>query len=591
MKPIIEILEDRVSQALSSVCNLEEKQPAHVRASANPKFGDYQANGVMGLAKKLGKNPRELAAEVVEALDVSDICESVEIAGAGFINLRISEDYLSDSLLKINSDESGRLAIDEVEDKEKIVVDYSGPNIAKEMHVGHLRSTIIGDCISELYSFLGHDVIRQNHIGDWGTQFGMLCALYERKRSQDGLNQDSQVNLSDLEAFYKEAKELYDSDEEFAKTARAAIAGLHSGDEYWKKDWQAIVDESRKHYSEIYKRLNVSLSQEDECGESAYKDSLQEIVDQLKASGKAVISDGAVCVFPDGFKNKEGKPLPFIIQKSDSAFLYATTDLAAMKYRVEKLGADRIIYVTDARQMLHFKMLFAVSKDAGIAKESTKLAHVTFGTMLGDDGKPFKTRSGENVKLKDLLNEAVDKARSVVETKNPQLGEEEKNLIAEYVGIGAVKYSDYSNNRTTDYVFSFDKMLAMDGNTAPYMQYACARVNSIEQKAKEKGIDVKAEIDSIKKVNLLETYEKDLAKQLLKYSEAIKTAAVDYRPNYLTNYLYELAQKFSSFYTNCPVLIADKNSRPTRLLLCKLTAKTLLHGLETILRIKVPKQM
>lgn len=591
MKPIIEILEDRVSQALSKVCNSQEKQPALVRASANPKFGDYQANGVMGLAKKLGKNPRELAAEVVEILDVSDICESVEVAGPGFINLKVSDDFISSSLLEINSDESGRLAIDEVDKKERIVVDYSGPNIAKEMHVGHLRSTIIGDCISELYSFLGHDVIRQNHIGDWGTQFGMLCALYERKRTQDGLDQNSQVNLSDLEAFYKEAKALYDSDEEFAKTARAAIAGLHSGDEYWKKDWQAIVNESRKHYSEIYGKLNVSLSQEDEYGESAYKDSLQEVVDQLKDSGKAVISDGAVCVFPDGFKNKEGEPLPFIIQKSDYAFLYATTDLAAMKYRVEKLGAERIVYVTDARQMLHFKMLFAVSRDANIAKESTKLAHVTFGTMLGDDGKPFKTRSGENVKLKDLLNEAVDKARSVVEAKNPQLSQEEKDLIAENVGIGAVKYSDYSNNRTTDYIFSFDKMLAMDGNTAPYMQYACARVNSIESKAKEKGIDVQAEISSIKKVNLLETYEAELAKQLLKYSEAIKTAAADYRPNYLTNYLYELAQKFSSFYTNCPVLIADENSRPTRLLLCNLTAKTLLHGLETILRIKVPQQM
>ena len=591
MKPIVEILEDRISKTLTQLSNSQEKCPAIVRASANPKFGDYQANGVMGVAKKLKTNPRELAAKVVDSLEVSDICETPQVAGPGFINLTIKSDYLSKALLAINSDDTGRLSIDKTDSPEKIVVDYSGPNIAKEMHVGHLRSTIIGDCICELYNFLGHNVIRQNHIGDWGTQFGMLCALYDMKRAESDSNGDEEVVLSDLEAFYKEAKALYDSDENFAKTARAAIAGLHAGEQRWKEDWQKIIAESRKHYTDIYNRLNVGLSQTDEYGESAYKDSLQEVVDELKDSGKAVLSDGATCVFPDGFKNKEDEPLPFIIQKTDGAFLYATTDLAAMKYRISKLGADRIVYVTDARQMLHFKMLFAVSKNSSLANDSIELAHVTFGTMLGNDGKPFKTRSGENIKLKDLLCEAVEKARDVVEQKNPQLTEQEKDSIAQSVGIGAVKYSDYSNNRTTDYVFSFDKMLAMEGNTAPYMQYAFARVNSIERKACDKNINVSEELASIEQVFLNEAYELDLAKHLLKYSEAIKASAADYRPNYLTNYLYELAQKFSSFYTNCPVLIAEPQSRPSRLLLCRLTAQTLSHGLEKILRIKVPQQM
>lgn len=591
MKAVIDILNERITDILTELAASDTPCPAIVRAAANPKFGDYQVNGVMGVAKKLKTNPRQLAQQLLDKLDLSDICEEPEIAGPGFINLRLKNDFLSTSLLEINADNSGRLAIDKVENPQRVVVDYSGPNIAKEMHVGHLRSTIIGDCICEMLEFAGHDVIRQNHIGDWGTQFGMLCALYDQKRKEvENTDSSESFTLSDLEAFYKEAKKLYDSDEEFAKTARAAIAGLHCGDQHWKADWEKIVAESRKHYTEIYKKLNVGLKQEHEHGESAYKDSLQSIVDELKAKGEAVGSDGAICIFPEGFKNKEDQPLPFIIQKSDGAFLYATTDLAAMKYRINELGADRIIYITDARQMLHFQMLFAVSKKSGIAKENTCLDHVTFGTMLGDDGKPFKTRSGENVKLKDLLAEAVDKAEAVVEDKNPDLNEDMKKSIAQAVGIGAVKYADYSNNRTTDYVFSFDKMLAMEGNTAPYMQYACARVKSIERKAAEKNIDVDQEIASLKNVKLENQYETDLAKQILRYAEAIKSAASDYRPNYLTSYLYELAQKFSSFYTNCPVLTAQ-TQRPTRLLLCRLTAATLLHGLENILRIDVPHQM
>ncbi len=587
MKPVTAIIERRITQALTDLINDGSTYTANVKASANPQFGDYQANGVMGAAKKNKLNPRELALKVVEAVALDDICEKPEVAGPGFINLKIKTDYVSNSLVEILKDPVN-LAIEASGTPQTVVVDYSGPNIAKEMHVGHLRSTIIGDCICQMLEALGHKVIRQNHIGDWGTQFGMLCALLAIKKQAD---QSVSMALSDLEAFYKEAKAKYDGDPDFAATARAAIAGLHNGLATWNDYWRQIVAESRKHYIQIYNALSVTLSEKDERGESAYRDDLRKVVDDLQAMGLAVVSDGAICVFPDGFKTKEDTPMPFIVQKSDGAFLYATTDLAAMRYRVDALGADKIVYVTDARQSLHFQMLFAVAKAAGFAKESTSLAHVTFGTMLGDDGRPFKTRSGDNVKLKDLLSEAVERAYAVVNEKNPQLDEATKHSIARAVGIGAVKYSDYSNNRTTDYVFSFDKMLAMEGNTAPYMQYACARVKSIERKAAEKGIDIGAEIAEAVSLNLEQPQELDLAMHITRYAQALEAAAADYKPNFITAYLYELAQKFSTFYTACPVLTAAADKRPTRLALCRLTEMTLNHGLKQILRIDVPEQM
>ncbi len=587
MKPVTAIIEHRITQALTTLINDGTRYPANVKASANPQFGDYQANGIMGAAKKNKMNPRELALKVVDAVALDDICEKPEVAGPGFINLKIKINYISNSLVEILKD-AANLAIEASGNPQSVVVDYSGPNIAKEMHVGHLRSTIIGDCICQMLEALGHKVIRQNHIGDWGTQFGMLCALLAIKKQA---NESVSMALSDLEAFYKEAKAKYDSDPEFAATARAAIAGLHNGVATWKEYWQQIVTESRKHYVQIYNELSVSLSEKDERGESAYRDDLRKVVDDLQAMGLAVASDGAICVFPDGFKTKEDTPMPFIVQKSDGAFLYATTDLAAMRYRVDTLGADKIVYVTDARQALHFQMLFAVAKASHFAKENTELAHVTFGTMLGDDGRPFKTRSGDNVKLKDLLAEAVERAYAVVNEKNPQLDEATKQSIARAVGIGAVKYSDYSNNRTTDYIFSFDKMLAMEGNTAPYMQYACARVKSIERKAAEKGIDIDAEIAGAVNLNLDQPQELDLAMHITRYSQALEAAAADYKPNFITAYLYELAQKFSTFYTACHVLTAAPDKRPTRLALCRLTDMTLSHGLKQILRIDVPEQM
>ena len=588
MKPIIDILNERISSAIKSATGVD--CPAVVKPTGDAKFGDYQANGVMAAAKQLKCNPRQLAEKIIDAFDVSDICEKPEIAGPGFINLRIKPAFLEAKLLEINCDEN-RLAVDKVSNSEKVVVDFSGPNIAKQMHVGHLRSTIIGDCIARMYGFLGYEAVPQNHIGDWGTQFGMLIALLtEELAGLDSIDWKA-FPLEDLEQFYKNAKTRYDADEDFAKNARNIVVGLHNGTPKWIELWKMIVNESRNHYLPIYGRLGVRLTQDDERGESFYKDILAGIVEQLKKQGLAVESEGAICVFLEGFKNKEGAALPFIIQKSDGAFLYATTDLAAMKFRVNELGAKKIIYVTDARQALHFQMLFAVAKEAGWVDDSVELKHITFGTMLGEDGRPFKTRSGETVKLKDLLDEAVERATVVVNEKNPELPHEQKMQIANAVGIGAVKYADYSNNRDSDYVFSFDKMLAMEGNTAPYMQYAYARIKSIERKAGGRDVNIEAEIANIKELHLVEQQEIDLAKHLLKYSEAIIAAATECRPNFLTGYLYELAQKFSSFYSACQVLKADEKSRPTRLLLCDLTARTIKHGLNELLGIEVVEQM
>jgi len=653
---------------------------AIVRPSTDPKFGDYQANGVMALAKKLKTNPRKLAEEVVKNLDLSDICESPEVAGPGFINLRLKPEFLADRLLEINKS-SASLGIDKAAVPKTIVVDFSSPNIAKQMHVGHLRSTIIGDCISRILEFLGHKVIRQNHIGDWGTNFGMvilglwhICTSEKRideepyyqteleelktstkdekrlkdirGRHEEDWREDSDEELGDGKKFFKpflerieekneddiwpeillayqyinlleetvtgmglmiptrKKKKFHKEDEnpfEYVSISYESLSrhitacylqNINDEDNKQEKDaWKLIKKISLEHCHEIYKTLNVTLSMKNVRGESFYNDMLKGIVQELLGYQMAVESDGAVCVFPEGFKNKEGQPLPFIIQKSDGAYLYATTDLAAMRYRIGDLKANAIIYVTDSRQKLHFEMLFAVAKMAKWVSDDIELSHVMFGSILGEDGTPLKTRAGENVKLKELLDEAVERAKTIVEEKNPDLSLDEKGQIANAVGIGAVKYTDYSNNRTSDYVFSFDKMLAMDGNTAPYMQYAYARIKSIERKAQTKKVDIEDELKEIEALDLTDPAELDLAKYLIRYGEAIQAAIADYRPNYLTAYLYELAQKFSAFYTNCPVLKAEPGKRPTRLLLCDLTAKTIKHGLSELLGIEVVEQM
>ncbi len=586
MKRICDLLEERVCEAINKVTG--QSFPAVVRPSKEPRFGDYQANGVMGAAKKQKTNPRDLAAKVVEALEISDICQRPEIAGPGFINFNIKPEFIAAGVMEMFADPL-RLGVNKTPEPKTVVVDFSGPNIAKQMHVGHLRSTIIGDSIARMLEFEGHEVIRQNHIGDWGTQFGMLIA-YLKSESPEVIDNPESVRIGDLEQFYKNAKAKCDQDPDFAEAARREVVGLHNGKADTIKLWQYIVDESRRHYQPIYQILNIKLEKEDERGESFYRDRLKDAVNELKELGQAVESEGALCVFPEGFKNKQGEPLPFIIQKSDGAFLYATTDLAALKYRVTELGANEIIYVTDARQKLHFEMLFSVANSAGWSKEA-ELRHITFGTMLGDDGKPFKTRSGENVKLRELLDEAAQKARGVVEEKNPDLCEDEKQMIADAVGIGAVKYSDYSNNRDSDYVFSFDKMLAMDGNTAPYMQYAYARIRSIERKAAEKGIDPAAEINEIERMVLDQPAELELALHLVRYGEAIDSALQDCKTNFLTQYLYDLAQKFSVFYNQCPVLGSDKPLRGQRLLLSGLTGRVIGHGLSELLGIRVVERM
>jgi len=589
MKPVVDILEKRISDAMGSATG-RRGCAALVRATVETRFGDYQANGVMALARQMKANPRKLAEQVVQRLDVSDICEEPEIAGPGFINLRLKTDFLAQSLLEINSDSENRLGISKISEPKTVVVDFSGPNIAKQMHVGHLRSTILGDCICRTLEFLGHKVIRQNHIGDWGTQFGMLTYYLDDIRlGTTGATDFSEIR--DIEEFYKKAKRLFDSAPEFTERSREYVVKLQSGDKHVLFNWEVIRKKSISYCQGLYDTLKVTLIPRDVRGESEYNDDLPRVVEDLEKHGLAVESEGAVCVFPEGFKNKEGEPLPFIIRKSDGAFLYATTDLAALRYRVDELKADKIVYVTDARQKLHFEMLFAVAKMAGWVSERIELSHVMFGSVQGPDGRPLKTREGENVKLRDLLDEAVQRARAVVEQKNPELGEQRKAEIAKAVGIGAVKYADYSNNRTSDYVFSFDKMLAMEGNTAPYMQYAYARIKSIERKAESKNVDIETELAGVEQLNLSEPAEIDLTKHLIRYGEAIESAVADYRPNYLTSYLYELAQKFSAFYTNCPVLQAEADKRPTRLVLCDLTARTIRHGLSELLGIEVVEQM
>jgi arginyl-tRNA synthetase len=600
MKSTLDILEQRIRAVMAEVTG-QRGCSALVKPATDPKFGDYQVNGVMPLAKQLKTNPRKLAeqivAELIKKSSIENQVSSIETAGPGFINLRLKPDFVADSVLQVTKDPD-RLGIETTNNPKTIVVDFSGPNIAKQMHVGHLRSTIIGDCICRLLELEGHNVIRQNHIGDWGTQFGMLIAYYNWIMTSGPMPEimnlpDKDSFLADMEEFYRRAKTLFDKSRDFQESARSYVVLLQGGEPEVLENWKYLVNESLRHCEEVYNLLDVMLKRSDVRGESFYNDKLPEVVSELKGKGLAVESEGAVCVFPDKekFKDKEGKPLPVIVQKSDGAFLYATTDLAAIRYRVGELKADRLIYVTDSRQSLHFEMVFAVARMAGWAKPETELVHVTFGSVLGEDGKPLKTRSGENVKLKELLDEAVTRARKIVDEKNPDLPDADKAKIAQAVGIGAVKYADYTNNRTSDYIFSFNKMLAMEGNTAPYMQYAYARVQSIRRKGEQRGIEVNKELADLKIVSLVEPSELDLAKHLIRYGEAVEAAVADYRPNYLTSYLYDLAQKFSVFYTNCPVLDAGPDKRPTRLLLCDLTASIIEHGLHDLLGIEVIEQM
>jgi arginyl-tRNA synthetase len=577
MPSILSQLDLALRRAIKDAFNLDaDPQLGH---SQNPAFGDYQSNAAMGLAKQLGQKPRAIAEQIKAKLNLGDIASEISIAGPGFINIRLSSAWLAGRLDAIVSD--GRLGIEKAADPRTVVVDYSGPNIAKEMHVGNLRSTIIGDAISRALDFQGHTIIRQNHVGDFGTQFGMLIAYAERSGIALATRPHSDKYaavvefkpIGDLEAFYRNAKALFDADPQFREAARNEVVALQAQAPKEVAIWTAIIEQTRNHYEEIYARLGVLLSPDDERGESAYSDLLPATVADLKAAGIAVESQGAIVVEVPGFES------PLIVQKSDGGYLYSTTDLAAIRFRAGQLHANRIIYTHDSRQSQHFAQVFWTARKAGWV-EGVELEYAPFGTMLGEDGKPFKTRTGGTVKLKELLIEAEQRALRVVTDKNPQLPESTRTQIAHAVGIGAIKYADLSKDRISDYAFSFDKMLALDGNTAPYLQYAHARIRSIFRKTGEKPGPIRLE----------SPFELALAKHILRLGEVVEIVGRELKPHHLCTYLYDLATRFSGFYENCPVLQSDEPTRSSRLALCELTARTMEVGLN-LLGIAQPDQM
>lgn len=577
MLSTLALLKSRIEQALVAAFGdeLAGTDPILV-PTKDPKFGDYQANVAMSLAKPLKQKPRDIAQAIVKNLDVSDCCQPPEIAGPGFINLTLKTDYLVSQLQSLLKSE--RLGIPPTKQPQKVIVDFSSPNIAKEMHVGHLRSTIIGDAIARALEFVGHDVLRLNHVGDWGTQFGMLIT-HLRDVCPQALTSPDAVDIGDLVAFYKEAKKRFDEDEDFQLRSRQAVVELQSGDEEANQAWQILCEQSRKAFQDIYNRLDIVLQ---ERGESFYNPLLSDVVEDLEQKGLLVEDQGAMCVFLDGFTNKEGDPLPLIIKKSDGGYNYATTDLAAIRYRTQQDGAERIIYVVDAGQANHFAQVFQVAQKAGWVPESVELIHVPFGLVRGKDGKKFKTRAGDTVRLKDLLDEAVEHARQDlqqrIEAEDRQESPEFIEQVSETVGISAVKYADLSQNRTTDYIFDYDKMLALQGNTAPYMLYAYARIQSISRKGE---IDFAA-LPEDYPIQLEDETEFALARHLLQLDEVLALVEEELLPNRLCQYLFELSQKFNQFYDRCPVLQAEEPQRTSRLVLCHLTAKTLKLGLSLL---------
>jgi arginyl-tRNA synthetase len=539
-----------------------------VGPSQNEKFGDYQCNAAMGLAKQLKSNPRAVAEQIKSKLELGEMASEVSIAGPGFINVTLSPRWLGKTLQELARDE--RLGIPRAASPQTVVVDLSGPNIAKEMHIGHLRATNIGDCLARVLDFIGHTVIRQNHVGDWGTGFGMLLAYLKESDAHH------QAPIADLELLYKAAKQRFDADPAFATESRQCVVRLQSGAEPETSHWRRIIELSRKHLDEMYHLLGVKIGRADERGESFYNPVLPDIVKELTDKGIAVESQGAIVVWVEGYET------PLIIRKSDGGFGYGTTDLAAVRFRVRELRGQRLVYVTDARQLQHFKQFSTAARRAGWI-DNISFEHAPFGTIFGPDGKPFKTKEGENVKLKDVLNEAQERAMKVVAEKNPDLPEQHRGEIARAVGIGAIKYYDLVRDRITNYQFDWDKMLTLDGNTAPYLQYAYARIRSIFRKAGDRVPEAIAPL-------LQSPHELSLAKHILRLPEMIELVSRELKPHHLCTYLYELASKFSGFYENCPVLQSDEPTRSSRLLLCDLTARTLALGLD-LLGIEHPEQM
>ena len=562
---IKEQLNSLISNALDSIG--VDSSSAEVVEATKPEFGDYQYNGAMKLAKVLKKKPRDIAQDIIDNMPTNNIISNIEIAGAGFINITISKSWIEKSLDNIKDDD--RLGVAKKSNPIKVVVDYSSPNMAKQMHVGHLRSTIIGDTLANLFSFLGDEVIRQNHIGDWGTQFGMLIAYLEE------LGKGSEGSLKDLEQFYKDAKKRFDEDEAFANKAREYVVKLQSGDIHCLELWENFIDKSLGHCEEVYNKLGVKLTRDDVKAESSYNDDLANIVKELEEKGLLKESQGAKCVF------LEDSPNPLIVQKSDGGYLYATTDLAAIKFRCQELKAKRISYVVDARQSEHFKQVFEVARLAGFASKDTILEHISFGMMLDKSGRPFKTRDGGTIKLIELLDEAVERAKESI-TRRDSFDEDELEKVAEVVGIGAVKYADLSINRESNYIFDWDKMLSLDGNTSLYQQYAYARIKSILRKSSDEAGSVKIE----------DELERRLALKILQLEDVLIATYKDAKPHYITSYLYELATLFMKFYENNPILKDEikEEIKKSRLSIALAVANTIKLSLD-ILGIAVLERM
>lgn len=584
MYSLLEQLRQQFSQALVKAFgdDYADTDPL-IALAGKPEFGDYQSNVALSLAKTLKQKPRDTAQQILDHLEIAQLCEPPEIAGPGFINLKLKPSYLENQLQTIAQDD--QLGVEKAETPQRVIVDFSSPNIAKEMHVGHLRSTIIGDCIARILEFRGHNVLRLNHVGDWGTQFGMLIA-YLREAYPDALIKADALAIGDLVTLYRQAKKRFDEDEQFQTTAREEVVKLQKGAEDSVKAWQLLCEQSRREFQVIYDLLGVKLT---ERGESFYNPLLPDVVGELEAKGLLEEDQGAKCVFLEGFSNKSGERLPLIVQKTDGGYNYATTDLAAIRYRIREDGAQRIIYVTDAGQANHFTQVFQVAKRAGWIPEDVELVHVPFGLVQGEDGKKLKTRSGDTIRLRDLLDEAIARSRQDLEKRFAAEGRNESEDFIEKtargVGISAVKYADLSRNRTSNYVFSFDKMLALQGNTAPYLLYAYVRVQGISRKG---NIDLTTLGNQT--IVLADDSELVLAKHILQLSDILKEVEKDLLPNRLCLYLFELSQKFNQFYDRCPVLQAEEPKRTSRLMLADLTARTLKLGLN-LLGIEVLERM
>ena len=584
MQTIAKRLQDCLGKAIHSVYASQLEQQTgllapEVTQATQSKFGHYQCNNALKLAKVLKKNPREVAEQIVQALSQAEssgeMIERLDIAGPGFINITLKPSFLANELDQCLQDPY--LGVTQAPN-ERVIVEFSSPNIAKELHVGHLRSTIIGDAIARLLEFLGYDVLRLNHIGDWGTQFGMLIA-YLKTFHPAFFEGGEKANLQQLMEWYKASKKEFDANPEFKKKSQLEVVRLQSGDEASLEAWEKICDVSRAAFQAIYRLLDIRL---EERGESFYNRYLPQVVADLEKKGLITVSDGAKCVFLEGFTSREGTPLPIIVQKSDGGYNYDTTDLAAMRHRIEEVGADRIIVVTDAGQILHFQMLEKMCEKAGyLDKEKTQFDHVPFGVVLGPDGKKFKTRSGETEKLIDLITQAIEKATALFKERLPEASAEEQKELGAILGVDAIKYADLSSHRVKDYQFSFDRMLQLEGNTAPFLLYAYVRIEGIKRK-------VGKEPTPNSTITLTDPSEIDLSLHLLRFGETLEAMARELLPNRLADYLYHLAEKFNAFYRDCR--IEGSEQQDSRLLLCEATSRILKKGLE-ILGLKTLSRM